>query len=333
VKQKAFPLILILLLCMTTYGTFVWGQIPWSELWEGASLRFSGDSKAWNALLDERIPRLIVLICSGASLAVSGAIMQSLFHNPLASPGVLGITAGGSLSVLFVFLFGLHALFPLAIPLAAILGSLITLLVVVALAKAQGPHHTTHLILIGIAISTILLAIHGAVLYCFRDHWTFVQMMTEWQAGSTYNRNWEHVHMQLPLTLVGLYGAWTYRYEMNLLALGDEEARSLGVNVSPVRWRLFLCVALLSGGALAATGTIAFFGLVLPHLVRTIEGPNHKTLIPLCILTGGTFLPTLDIVMRMLHLQFLTIGNVSGVIGGIFFFILLYQSHMRRSYA
>jgi len=330
---KKFPLILIALLFLTISVTLTWGQVEWNEVWSGALNRFTGNSSTWNALLDERIPRLIVLICSGASLAVSGAIMQSLFHNPLASPGVLGITAGGSLCVLIVFLSGIYTTIPLTIPLAAVIGCFLSLLLVMGLAKAQGPQNTTHLILIGIAISTLLVALQGALVYCVRDNWALVQIVTEWQAGSTYNRNWEHVHMLLPLTLIGLYGAWAYRHEMNLLALGDEEARNLGVDVTPVRWRLLLCVTLLSGGALAATGAIAFFGLVLPHLVRTLEGPNHRTLIPLCILAGGTLLPTLDNAMRVLHLQFLTIGNISGVIGGIFFFALLYQNHSRRVYA
>jgi len=328
-----FRLMMIALFALTAGATLCWGQVEWHDVWAEALDRLLGRSSAWNALLDERLPRLIVLACSGASLAVSGAIMQSLFHNPLASPGVLGITSGGGLFVLLVFLSGLYTTMPLAIPLAAVVGSFLTLLFVVGLSKAGGPHHTTHLILIGIAISTILLALQGALIYCFRNNWTFVQIVTEWQAGSTYNRNWNHVHMQLPLTLVGLCGAFIYRHEMNLLALGDEEAVSLGVDVVPVRWRLFLCATLLSGGALAATGSIAFFGLVLPHLVRLIEGPNHRTLIPLCVLFGGTLLPTLDIGMRVFHLHFLTIGNISGVIGGIFFFTLLTQSHLRRGYA
>ncbi|NGX57908.1 MAG: Hemin transport system permease protein HmuU [Chlamydiae bacterium] len=321
------------LLCLVSLGILWHGQMAWPEVWEGILLRFQGGSD-WNPLLDERLPRLLVLICSGASLAVAGAIMQSLFHNPLASPGVLGITTGGSLSVLLVFLSGIYIMFPLAIPLAAIVGCFLTLLLVIALSKSQDPTHISNLILTGIAISTIFIAIQGAVIYCFRDNWSFIQIITEWQAGSTFNRNWQHVHMQLPLTLVGLFGAWCYRHEMNILSLGDEEAKNLGVEVTQVRWRLFLCVALLSGGALAATGTIAFFGLVLPHLVRTLHGPNHRTLIPLCMLAGATMLPCLDLTMRLLNLHYLTIGNISGILGGMFFFALLYQSrNLRRCYA
>ncbi len=330
---KPLPLFLFCLLALSSLMTLYVGEMPFPEALSDLWLRLLGTDSKWNPILDERLPRLIVLICSGGSLAVSGAIMQSLFHNPLASPGVLGITSGGSLAVLFVFLSGLYVAFPLAIPLAAILGSLLTLMLVTALAKMAAPSHSSQLILIGIAISTLFIATHSALLYCFRDHWTFVQMMTEWQAGSTHNRNWDHAHMQAPLTLVGLYFAFTYRKEMNLLALGDEEALSLGVDVGSVKWRLFLAATLLSAGSLAGAGSIAFFGLVLPHLARTLNGPSHETLIPLCCLGGGALLPTLDVAMRLLHLQFLTIGNISGVIGGLFFFALLARTQKKRAYA
>lgn len=326
---------LFIFLILVSLGILYQGQMSWPEVKNGILLRMQGD-KTWNPLLDERLPRLIVLICSGASLAVGGAIMQSLFHNPLASPGVLGITTGGSLLVLLVFLSGLYAKFPLTIPLAAIIGCFLTLLLVTALSKSRGHMQLSHLILTGIAISTIFIAIQGTLIYCFRDDWAFIRIVTEWQAGSTFNRNWQHVHMQLPLTIVGLWGAWVYRREMDILSLGDEEAKNLGVEVSQVRWRLFLCTALLSGGALAGTGIIAFFGLVLPHLVRAVNGPSHRALILLCMLAGGSMLPFLDFTMRSFQLHFVTIGNVSGILGGLFFFTLLIRSkkrNLQRSYA
>ncbi len=335
-KGYAFALF-ILLLCVSA-GILLDGQVPWEEVLAGAKLRLSGHTTAWNPLLDERLPRLIVLVSSGAALAVSGAVMQSLFHNPLASPGILGITAGGSLLVLFVFILGWHAAYPLSTPLAAIAGSFLTLLLVYNLSKSKGRSQVYSLVLTGIAISTIFIAIQSAIIYCFRDNWTLIQILTEWQAGSTYNRNWQHVHMQLPLLIVGLSGCMIYRRELNILSLGEEEAANIGVDVKRIRWRLFLCVALLAGGALATTGTIAFFGLILPHLVRALNGPNHKSLIPYSMLGGAFTLPALDLILRTFHLHFITIGNISAILGGLFFFTLLYQSRkddskLRRSYA
>jgi iron complex transport system permease protein len=306
------------------------GETPWKVVWEGFELRLQGKSNLWNPLLDERIPRLIVLMCTGASLAVSGAVMQSMFHNPLASPSVLGISSGGCLSVILVFIFDLRFSYPYALPLAAFLGCFATLCLVYSLSRWQEGKHLTNLILTGIAISTLFIAIQGLILYALRDRWQLIQTITEWEAGSTIDRSWQHVHMQLPLTIVGLWGCWIYREELNLLALGEEEAKNLGVDVQRVRWRLFLCISLLTGGALAAVGMIAFYGLVLPHIVRRLQGPDHLLLMPLCLVAGAAFLTFLDFSLRFFELHDISIGNLSAIIGGCFFLFLLFrpQKHM-----
>ncbi len=322
------------LLLIASIGTLVVGDTPWNEVWSHALERMRGETQAWNPLLDERLPRLIVILCTGASLAVSGAVMQSLFHNPLASPMILGLTSGGSLLVVIVFMLGWHLSHPFAIPMAAFSGCLITLLVVYTLARRDGTVNMTTLILAGIALSTVLIAAQGALMYAFRERWDLIQILTEWEAGSTADRNWNHVHLQLPLTLIGLWGCLHYSDEINILALGEEEATSLGVEVEKVRWRLFLCVSLLTGGAIAAMGIIAFFGLVLPHVIRKLQGPDNRTLIPLCILAGSPTLAALDLILRVFSLHELSIGNVSAILGGIFFLILIFGSrHRQPSYS
>ena len=185
-------------------------------------------------------------------------------------------------------------------------------------------------VLTGIAISTLIITVQGILIYLLRDQWQLVLTITEWEAGSTLNRSWDHVHMQLPLTLVGLFGCLHYRHDLDRLALGEEEALNLGVDVPKIRWRLFLCVALLTGGAIAAIGMIAFFGLLLPHLLRLISGPQNSTLIPLCSLAGAALLTSLDLMLRLLHIYAVTIGNVSAILGGIFFLILLFGKRYRR---
>lgn len=314
---------LLFALLLSASALLLDGQLEIGPLLQDAFKRLFGESAHFNALLDERLPRLIVLLCSGASLAVSGAVMQSLLNNPLASPGVLGITAGGSLAVLIVFLTGKHLEVPLLIPFAAVLGCFLTLGLVTSLSRGRLGLSVASLILTGIAISTLFVAVQGALVYCFRDDWTLLQLLTEWQAGSTFNRTWQHVHMQLPLTLVGLWTVFSYRTELNLLSLGEEEAKSLGVDVATVRSRLFIAVALLSGGALAALGIVAFFGLILPHITRALTGPNHLKLIPTLTLSGALTMCVLDLAIRKSELHFLTIGNVSAILGGLFFFLLL----------
>ncbi len=320
-----------LLLVLSAIGTLLSGQTPWDTVWGGAWQRLSHQSTSWNPLLDERLPRLLVVLCTGAALATSGAVMQSLFQNPLASPMVLGLTAGGSFAVIFVFIFGLHFSHPFAIPLAAFFGCLATLLLIYGLSRQKGALQLNTLILTGIAFSTVLIAIQGAIMFAFRDRWDLIQTFTEWEAGSTVDRNWRHAHLQLPLTLTGLWGCWYYRHELNILALGEQEAKNLGVDVDRVRWRLFLCVSLLVGGALAAVGIIGFFGLVLPHMLRKLQGPDNRRLIPLCILAGGPTLLTLDLILRIFHLHQFSIGSISAVLGGLFFLVLLFGTKRENS--
>lgn len=324
--------ILYILLGALFIASLAIGEIPFSFVWNGVIARLAGD-QTWNPLFDERLPRLIVLLCSGASLAVSGAVMQSLFQNPLASPSVLGITSGGSLCVLIVFLMEWSFFYPFLIPLAAIFGALCTLLLVYTIAKSRGNLALDHLILTGIAISTVLIATESAITYALRDRWELIQMLSEWQAGSSMDRSWDHVHMQLPLTIVGLMGCLKYREELNLLALGEEEAFSLGVDVKKVKWRLFLFVALLSGGAIAAIGMISFFGLILPHLLRKIFGPDHIQLLPFSILGGGISLVTMDLSLRLTSYHFLSLGHLSAILGGGFFLFLLFQKKKESIYA
>lgn len=327
-KKYLISGILLLILCSICL-LFV-GELPWNFVWSSAKERLMGTSTQWNPLLDERLPRLIVIICTGASLAVAGAIMQSLFHNPLASPSILGISAGGSLLVVLVFIFNWQMTHPYAITLAAILGCFLTLCLVYTISSFNDDEQLTNLILIGIAVASIFLSIREVFLFSLRENWQLIQMITEWENGSTVDRGWQHVHMQLPLTIVGLIGSLIYRKEMNLLSLGEQEALNLGVDVKQVRWRLFLCVALLTGGALAAVGIIAFFGLVLPHIVRTIQGPDHRTLIPLCIIFGAMALVSLDLFLRLFGIYKISIGNVSSILGGFFFLMLLFQKQKER---
>jgi iron complex transport system permease protein len=230
-----------------------------------------------------------------------------------------------------VFVLGWHTLHPYTIPFATFLGSLITLLAVYWIAKRSGDGQTMSLILTGIALSTLLLAIQGTITYALRDQWQLIQTITEWEAGTTTDRGWIHVHMQLPLTIVGLFISFFYREELDLLAFGDEEAKNLGMEAPRVRWHLFLAVALLSAGSIATVGIIGFFGLILPHVIRQLIGPSNKTLIPLSIFGGAATLLSLDFLLRITKLEMISIGNISAIFGGLFFLSLLLRGK-RKGY-
>ena len=293
--------------------TLVFGHIGFIEAW----------SMPWNPVLSERLPRLIVLLSSGASLAVAGAVMQALFCNPLASPGVLGISAGGSFLTMLVFVGGWHISAPYLIPVAGFGGCFLMLFGVYAIAKYIDGGNSKTLILVGVACAMLIGSLESTVSYIFRDNWQFIQTWFEWQSGVTVDRSWQHVNMQLPLVLVGLVGVWVYHKEIDILTLGEEEACNIGVDVEKVRWRLFLFVAMLVGGTMAALGNIPFFGLVLPHIIRKITGPMTSKLLPACIFGGAMVLAGLDLLLRILRIQDLAIGNVCSIVGGIFFISLL----------
>ena len=314
---------LTIALFISSLLTLYLGAIPFTQVLQEAKARLMGNSTQWNSLLDERLPRLIILILTGASLSVSGAITQTLFRHPLASPSILGVSAGGSLCVVFVFIFGLHVSYPWILSITAVAGSLMTLAFIFLLSRCFGELQIHTLILTSIAISSILIAAQESLLFALRDRWHLVQTISEWTSGSTIDRSWHHVHLQLPLCLIGLIGSWRLRHEMNLLALGEEEARNLGVDVPTVRWQLFVCVALLIGAAIAALGTISFIGLILPNILRTLHGPNHRTLLPLCALTGSTVLTIIDNLLRLFKITALSIGNIFALIGGCYFLFLL----------
>lgn len=323
--------ILVFFLCAISIVLLTYGEAPFVSTLLEIPFSFHPSLNTWNPILHERIPRLIILISSGASLAVAGAVMQSVLCNPLASPSVLGMSTGGAFFVLIVFLLGLQNIFFL-IPIGAVLGSISALFLVFFIARYSG-NKTTMLILIGISISLVLASIQGCILYAIRENWHLVQIITEWSAGTTYDRTWTHVHMQLPLAIVGLTGVFYYINAMNLLATGEDTAKALGIDVEKVRFLLFLFVAFLTGGVTAAVGIVPFFGLVIPHIIRRISGPNHQKLIPLSALTGSCVFCCLDFILRYFKMYFLSIGNLSAILGGIFFLILLFSQRKKTSLA
>lgn len=283
----------------------------------------------WNPILDERLPRWIVLSLSGGSLTLAGACMQALFGNPLASPSSLGITSGGSLLIVLSYCLGLVPLLPISIPLLAFTGSLITLLGVYSLTQWRGGGSVT-LLLVGLAISTLLNALESSLIYSVRDRWDLVRVLYEWANASSLDRSWSDVVLQLPFCLIGNFGIWSKRREIDIMSLGEEQAIALGVDTSRLRNQLFLYISLITGSTLASMGSLPFFGLLLPHLVRLITGPRNRELLPLCLIFGAGILCLLDWVLRVTSLNFLSLGNVCAVTGAAGFVVLFLYSERSR---
>ena len=268
-----------------------------------------------------RMPRILVATMVGAALAVSGALMQGITRNPLADPGILGVTSGASLvavAMLVQFDVGLEIL-----PYATFAGANIMALAIYVLAW-KGGSSSIRLILVGIGLAAITNAL-TQLMIVFGDI-REVQQAYVWLAGSVYGRGWDHVHIislwlavLLPLTLLSAS-------QLNTLGLGDDMARGLGVRVELQRaWLLFLSVSLASV-AVAVAGTVGFIGLVAPHITRRLVGPNHEGLLLCTALLGGTLALFADLVGRMVIAPSeLPLGVVTAMIGGPYFLFLLYR--------
>lgn len=277
------------------------------------------DDALWrNVLIDIRLPRVLFAMVAGAALAVSGAAMQALFRNPLAEPGLIGISAGGSLGAVAAIVLTSGGFWVLA-P-AAFAGSLLATFCAYTLGRRVPG--MAGLLLAGIAINAVAGAMIGLFTFVAND--AQLRDLTFWTMGSLAGANW---------TLLAFLGPWVLAMSwwlmrqwrvMNALLLGEREAQHLGYALKRVRAQLVLACALIVGPLVAATGGIGFVGLVVPHLVRMTLGANHRWLLPACVLGGALALTLADWLSRVAVVPAeLPIGLVTSLVGGPFFLWLL----------
>ncbi|WP_447921491.1 FecCD family ABC transporter permease [Achromobacter aegrifaciens] len=271
-----------------------------------------------NVLIDIRLPRVLFALVAGAGLAVSGAAMQALFRNPLAEPGLIGISAGGALGAVAAIVLTSGG-FWITAP-AAFVGSLLATLC--AYAVGRRVPGVAGLLLAGVAITAMAFSLIGLFTFVATD--AQLRDLTFWNMGSLGGANWKVLAFLGPwVLLVSLWLMSQWRV-MNALLLGEREAQHLGYTLKRVRARLVLASALIVGPLVAATGTIVFVGLVVPHLVRMTLGANHRWLLPATVLAGGLALILADWLARTVVVPAeLPIGLVTGLVGGPFFLWLL----------
>ncbi len=270
-----------------------------------------------------RLPRVLVALLAGMGLATSGAILQALTRNPLADPGIIGVTAGASLAaVTLIVLFPAIALFTL--PFAAFGGALVVTVLIYWLAWNQGSS-PMRLILVGIGITSIATAL-TSVLVTFGEINSVSQALI-WLTGSVYGRSWHHVWSLLPWLAVFLPLAFLLCRDLNALNLGDDVAQGLGSHVEQKRTLLLLISVALAAASVATAGSIGFVGLIAPHLARQLVGPAHEGLLPTAALTGGMIVVSADLLAKMLFAPIeLPCGIVTAIIGAPYFLYLLYQN-------
>ncbi|MFD8582799.1 FecCD family ABC transporter permease [Streptomyces californicus] len=291
----------------------------------GQALDRVGESVLWNV----RLPRVVLALLVGASLGCAGALMQGVFGNPLAEPGVIGISAGAAVGAVASIALGLSFFGNWTITVCAFVAGLATVLLVYALSRSGGRTEVVTLILTGIAVNAFAGALIGLFIF-FADNAQITQI-TFWQLGSLSQATWPKVLAVLPCAVAGLLIAPFYARKLDLLALGERPARHLGVDVERLRIVLVLVVALLTAAAVAVAGIISFVGLLVPHLLRMANGPGHRFLVPASALGGGVILVAGDLAARTVAAPAeLPLGVLTALFGSPFFFWLLRRTRRRQ---
>lgn len=299
-------------------------QVPLSQLW-GFLLGEEIPQSSWNILRHIRLPRAAAAVLTGAALAVSGAVLQAVLMNPLAGPNIIGVNAGSGFFVLAAAL-----LFPGrwdVTPLAAFSGALLACGIIYALAAKTGASRIT-IVLAGVAVSGFFGAGSDAITVLVPDAWAEASAFL---VGGFSGVTTGQLSFALWYVLGGLLSALLFSHDLNVLALGEETARSLGLPVKGCRFLFLAIAAVLAGGAVSMGGLLGFVGLIVPHAARFLMGEDNRLLLPAAALLGGAFVVGCDLLSRLLFAPYeLPVGILLNFIGGPFFLWLLLKERRRR---
>jgi iron complex transport system permease protein len=294
----------------------------------GLPIGASAEPQQSATILQIRLPRIVLALLIGAALAQAGAAMQGIFRNPLADPGLVGISSGAALAAVAVIVaggsLGLFQVLParFVLPVATFLGGAAATGLVLRVALVDGHTRVATLLLSGLALNAIAGAGIGFFSHVASD--AALRSVTFWMFGSLGKAGWAEIAVAAPLLLGPLVLIPRDARALNALLLGEAEAAHLGVDVERLKRRLTLLVVLAAGSAVALAGIVAFVGLIVPHLVRLWAGPDHRTLLPASALLGALLLTLADTASRVvLSPAELPIGIITALVGGPFFFLLL----------
>ena len=299
--------------------------VSFHEAWLGL---INGEGVAGTVAREIRLPRALLALIVGAALGGSGAALQGLFRNPLAEPGITGVTACAGLGAVIALYFGLAAAHPLLLPTFAITGALLCAALLYGLSRRGAG--VVALILSGVAIATLAAALTAFALSMARNPFAVTEMVL-WLMGSLKDRTMSDIAFAAPLVVAGLVLLVTQGRALNALALGDDAAQSLGVNVARVRVMVVFGVALAAGASTAAAGGVAFVGLVVPHVLRPFYGYAPGRLVAPSALGGAALVSLADIAVRLLSPPGgeLLLGVFTALVGAPFFFWLIF--HLRNA--
>ncbi|WP_332651004.1 FecCD family ABC transporter permease [Lysinibacillus sp. 54212] len=323
----AYIFSLILLATSVWFGISIGSvDIPLSTLWDSES-----NPSAYSILWNIRMPRVILAGLVGASLAIAGAAFQGLLKNPLADPYTLGISSGASVGAVTTIFFSvsLPLLGIYTLPIFSMVGALLTMLAVMSFAKlVDRTMKMETLILTGIIFSSFLGSCISLMIALTGEE---LRSIMGWLLGSVSMRGWPYVKMILPFVIVGTLLIWLNRRELNAMIYGEDRAKYLGVDVKRSKYILLAGGSMLTGAAVAVSGTIGFLGLVVPHMVRMIIGTDHRHLLLISFLNGASLLVICDLVSRTIIAPIeLPIGVITAFIGAPVFSYIFFKQRKGR---
>jgi iron complex transport system permease protein len=280
-----------------------------------------GPVDAQNIVFNLRLPRVLCAALIGAALAVSGAAMQGVFRNPMASPSVIGISSGAAFGACVAIVLGFSvASGAFAIPAMSFIFAFITLFLVYFMARTKLGVPVTMLLLSGIAIGAFFSGLVSLMQYLARDQ---LEGVVFWLMGSLASCTWAQFKVILLPIVIGSMVLIVFSKDLNLLSLGDDQAKNLGVSVERTRITILAATALIVAGAVSVSGIIGFVGLIVPHVFRILLGPDHRLLLPMSMIGGAIFLIIVDTVSRVIVPGGLPVGIITALLGAPFFIYIL----------
>lgn len=326
---KAFILIMVVLI-ITVLAALGQGQyeIGLQKLWKVILLKFTNTSDetlstASLVLWSVRLPRVIMAILAGSALSVAGAVFQGLMRNPLVSPSILGVSSGASFGAAMAIFLNVKTAF--TVELFALVWGLAAVIIAYKIGS-RGLNSITTLVLSGVIVSAIFSAGLSFMMYQ-ADPYEQLPAIVFWTMGGLNKILWANVFRASIIIIIGLIVIYIFRWRLNLLALGDEEALSMGVNIKTARALYVIFATVIVAAATASCGTIGWVGLVVPHMARIIIGPDHDVLIPFSALLGGVFMLIMDTVVRNLPGGELPISIITSFLGAPFLAYLLIKQN------
>ncbi|MEB2300724.1 iron ABC transporter permease [Lysinibacillus xylanilyticus] len=314
----AITLLIISIWCGVAIGSV---HIPLEVLWNKAA-----DETAANILWKIRLPRVLLAGLVGASLAIAGAAFQGLLKNPLADPYTLGVSSGASVGAVMTIFFSVSipVIGNFTLPTFSMIGAILTMVAVMGFARiVDRSLKMETLILTGVIFSSFLGSLISLMIALSGEE---LRQVIGWLLGSVSMRGWPYVQMIIPFVIIGSIMLWTQRRELNVLLYGEERAKHLGVNVKRSKYIILVGGSMLTGAAVAVSGTIGFVGLVVPHMTRMVWGSDHRHLLPLSFLNGATLLIICDLIARTIIMpRELPIGVITAFIGAPVFSYIFYK--------